>query len=117
MNGEKYRTHFHSKTAPVNLELKPSGKEIGVKMTVTDATMINKIKNHVVAFANFRFINKYTEPCASGNPPSKAPTIYQYLRFNSLHPTNIFILSARVPSPKVNTPIVHHSRYFVFLLL
>jgi hypothetical protein len=112
MKGEKYLTQFHFNNFPDSLPLNDSGRSIGERITKIDAIIISKINSIVVFYAKLLFINKYTLPWANGNPPSNAPTIYQYLKFISLHPHRTFILSANVPKPNVKTPIDHQSRCF-----
>ncbi len=42
---------------------------------------------------------KYTEPCASGTPPSKAPDTYQARNRTGFQPNSVTRLSVSVPSP------------------
>jgi len=110
MSGEKFLTHAQVNILPLNLKSKVSGIVTGDRMTKTEATMIRLTKRIVVMSANFLFSNRYTDPCANGKPPNKAPTIYQNLKLTKFHPKRTFILSDKVPNPKVNTPIDHHNR-------
>ena len=56
-------------------------------------------------FAVRRVRCRYTDPCASGAPPSSAPVMYHARKTPSCHPVSVVSDSVIVPAAKVSAPM------------
>lgn len=92
-------TCFQTSTLPVSRFGSTREKSIGDNRTKMAATKINATTAYTSTVAVRCFKIRYTDPCARGKPPRRAPRIYQLLNAVSLQPNKPTHASVNVPRP------------------